>query len=134
MKSRMTHQVEKEKLTTVLVHIHRSHAEKATKPFVITNSQGPNHDLQERRIHTAVMHRAETRHLLFQRNKKYNRNNEETAYFSSTGSLPSHMKGEIGWSQQSSKYLKSPILENFPLYVCSLQRRFHSMLKQQHSQ
>lgn len=67
MKSRMTHQVKKEKQTTVLVRIHRSHAEKATKLFAITNSQGPNHDLQERRIQTAVMHRAETKHFLFQR-------------------------------------------------------------------
>lgn len=66
----MTHQVKKEKLTTVLVHIHRSQAEKATKLFAITNSQGPNHDLQERRIQTADTHIAETRHFPFQRKQE----------------------------------------------------------------
>lgn len=70
MKSRMTHQEKKEKLTTVLVHIHRSQAEKATELFALINSQGPNNDLQERRIQTAVMHRAETRHSLFQRKQE----------------------------------------------------------------
>lgn len=67
MKSRMTHQVKEEKLSTMAVHIQRSHAEKPTRHlFVINNDQGPNHKLQEARIQTAGMHTAEIPQFLFQ--------------------------------------------------------------------
>lgn len=125
MKPRMTHQAKKEKLTTVLVHIHRSHAEKATKLFAITKSQGPNHDLQEKRIQTADTHREI---FPFKENKKYNRNNEETAYFSPTGRLPSHMKGKIGLSQQSSKYTV-PNLGEFPILCLFLAKEISLFVK-----
>lgn len=127
VKSRMTHQVKKKKLTTVLVHIHRSHAEKATKLFAITNSQGPNHDLQERRFQTAVMHRTETRHFLFQKTQEYNRNNGETTYFSPPGWLSFHMKGKIGWWQQSSKYT-IPKPGEFPI-LCLLAKEISLYVK-----
>lgn len=107
VKARMTHQVKEEKLTTMAVHIQRSHVEKPTRHlFVITNGQGPNHNLQERRLQTAGTHTAEIPQFLFQakQDKTYNLNNKETVHASSSGRLPSHMKGKIGWSQESSKY------------------------------
>lgn len=41
------------------------------------------------------------------------------------GKLDGHCKAQS---------IECPVLKNFPFYVCFLQRRFHSMLKGQHSQ
>lgn len=123
----MKHQLEEEKLTIMAVHTWKSHPEKPTRQeFVITNNQGPNQNLQERRLQTTGTQTAEISHFLFQINKMYNLNKEESAHAFLSGKWPSHMKEKIGWSQESSEYADGLLSSHF---MCSLYGRFKSLLK-----
>lgn len=128
----MTHQVKEEKLTTMAVHIQRSHAEKPERHlFVITKAKDQIIAFKQGdsglQIHTQLKYQI----FSFKQNKMDNLKNKETARASLSGRLPSCMKGTTGWSQESSEYADGHQSSHS---LCSLYGRFKFVLKLQHSQ